>query len=114
MIVTNGRVAQQEQKIRRTGLDALVRAWVISEAAGHKKPDPTIFETAARTVGASPRGSWVVGDSPHADVRGAIDIGAWSVWVSGGRTWPEDTYHPTHTTPDTASGIRLALRVSSL
>ncbi|MFJ9907274.1 HAD family hydrolase [Streptomyces sp. NPDC101152] len=113
VIVTNGRVAQQEQKIRRTGLDTLVHAWVISEAVGREKPDPTIFETAAGTVGASPHGAWVVGDSPHADVRGAIDIGAWSVWVSSGRTWPEHTYHPTHTTRDTASGIRLALRVSS-
>ncbi|MDO0936382.1 HAD hydrolase-like protein [Streptomyces sp. DG2A-72] len=34
VIVTNGRVVQQESKIRNTGLDRLVQGWVISEGIG--------------------------------------------------------------------------------
>lgn len=110
VIVTNGRVAQQETKIRSTGLDRLVHAWVVSEAVGHKKPAPEIFEAAAAAAGASLRGARVIGDSPHADIRGAIGIGARSVWVSGGRVWGEAGYRPTWVAPDAAAAIRVGIR----
>lgn len=105
VIVTNGRVAQQELKIRRTGLDAIVHGWVISESAGHKKPAPEIFHAAAAEVGASLRSSWVVGDSAHADIRGATGVDARSVWVSNGRPWTEPAFRPTHIAVDAASAI---------
>jgi putative hydrolase of the HAD superfamily len=105
VIVTNGRTAQQEAKIRNTGLDHVVHGWVISESIGHKKPDPEIFRAAAAAVGASLRGAWVVGDSPHADIAGAHDLGLRSVWVSGGRPWPEQSFRPTHIARDAATAI---------
>jgi putative hydrolase of the HAD superfamily len=104
-IVTNGRVAQQETKIRLTGLDGLVHSWVISEAVGCRKPDPEIFRAAADTVGASLDGAWMIGDSPHADVRGALTVGVHSLWVSDGRPWTETAYRPTHIAADTASAL---------
>ncbi|MGI5458186.1 HAD family hydrolase [Streptomyces sp. CA-249302] len=105
VIVTNGRVAQQETKIRRTGLDRLVHGWVVSEAVGYKKPAPEVFEAAAAAVGATFDGAWVVGDSPHADIQGAVGIGVRSVWVSGGRPWTEAAYRPTRIASDTASAL---------
>ncbi|MFG2783096.1 HAD family hydrolase [Streptomyces prunicolor] len=105
VIVTNGRVSQQELKIRNTGLDALVHGWVISEAVGHKKPAPEIFHAAAATVGESLRSSWVIGDSAPADIRGASGVDARSVWVSNGHPWTEPTFRPTHIAVDTASAI---------
>ena len=105
VIVTNGRTAQQEMKIRTTGLDALAHGWVVSEAVGHKKPAPEIFHAAAATVGAGLDGTWVIGDPPHADIAGAAGIGARSVWVSAGRPWTETAHSPTRTAPDTASAI---------
>ncbi|MER6182819.1 HAD family hydrolase [Streptomyces sp. NPDC001652] len=110
VIVTNGRVAQQERKIRGTGLDRLVHAWVVSEAVGHKKPAPEIFEAAAAAAGASLCGAWVIGDSPHADIQGAIGIDARSVWVSGGRVWGEAGYRPTRVAPDAATAVRVGVR----
>ncbi|MDN3025055.1 HAD-IA family hydrolase [Streptomyces sp. S.PB5] len=108
VIVTNGRTAKQELKIRRTGLDRLVHAWVVSEAAGHKKPAPEIFHLAASAAGTGLDGAWMIGDSAHADVRGALGVGARSVWVSAGRTWAETTYRPTLIARDTPSAITLA------
>ncbi|PTH84226.1 hydrolase [Streptomyces sp. A244] len=105
VIVTNGRAAQQETKIRATGLDALTHGWVVSESVGHKKPAPQIFHAAAATVGVGLDGAWVIGDSPHADIAGAVGIGARSVWVSAGRPWTETAHTPTRTAPDTASAI---------
>ncbi|MDV9173169.1 HAD family hydrolase [Streptomyces sp. W16] len=106
VIVTNGRTAQQELKIRTAGLDALVHGWVVSESAGHKKPAPEIFHAAAATVGEPLHPSWVVGDSAHADIRGATGIDARSVWVSNGRPWTESAFRPTHIAADAASAIR--------
>ncbi|MEU0588040.1 HAD family hydrolase [Streptomyces sp. NPDC006132] len=112
VIVTNGRVTQQEAKIRVTGLDRLVQGWVVSEAVGHKKPAPEIFRAAADAAGLPLPGAWVIGDSPHADIAGAGALGLRSVWVADGRAWTEDSYRPTHVADDVASAIGLALRTS--
>ncbi|WP_043680279.1 HAD family hydrolase [Streptomyces xylophagus] len=105
VIVTNGRVAQQELKIRNTGLDALVHGWVISESAGHEKPAPEIFHAAAASVGASLHGAWMIGDSAQADIRGAAGVDAHSVWVSNGHRWTESTFRPTDMATDAASAV---------
>jgi putative hydrolase of the HAD superfamily len=109
VIVTNGRVAQQEAKIRHAGLDRLVQGWVISEGVGHKKPQPEIFHAAAEAVGASLSRAWVIGDSPHADIAGANALGLRSVWVSAGQPWTHDSYQPTHMADDVASAIDYAV-----
>ncbi|NGO08121.1 HAD family hydrolase [Streptomyces sp. HC44] len=105
VIVTNGRITQQEAKIRNAGLDRLVQGWVISEGVGHKKPEPEIFHAAEEAVGVSLSGAWVIGDSPHADIAGANALGLRSVWVSDGRPWTQDSYQPTHVADDVASAI---------
>ncbi|KOU76198.1 hydrolase [Streptomyces sp. MMG1533] len=105
VIVTNGRITQQEAKIRNAGLDRLVQGWVVSEGVGHKKPDPEIFHAAVEAVGVPLSGAWVIGDSPHADIAGANALGLRSVWVSDGRPWTQDSYQPTHVADDVASAI---------
>jgi len=105
VIVTNGRVTQQTAKIRKAGLDHIVHGWVISEEVGHKKPAPEIFHTAARIVDESLHGAWMIGDSPHADIAGAHELGLASVWVSAGRPWTHESFQPTYTTDDVASAI---------
>jgi len=105
VIVTNGRVSQQELKIRNTGLDKLVHGWVISESAGHKKPAPEIFHAAAAKAGQPLHSSWLIGDSAPADIGGAVGVDARSVWVSNGRPWAETAFRPTHIAVDTASAI---------
>jgi putative hydrolase of the HAD superfamily len=108
-IVTNGRVLQQEKKIRRTGLDALVDGWVVSEGVGHRKPEPEIFHAAARAVGTDLSAAWMVGDSASADIAGAAGLGLPNVWVSNGREWAEATFAPTHLAPTGADAIRHVL-----
>lgn len=110
VIVTNGRTAQQEAKIRNTGLDQLTHGWVVSEAVGHKKPAPEIFHAAAAAVGSTLDGAWVIGDSPHADIGGAAAIGAHSVWVSAGRPWPGTPHRPTRSCSDAACAIESVVR----
>ncbi|MEU9130327.1 HAD family hydrolase [Kitasatospora sp. NPDC048540] len=99
-IVSNGGTRPQLEKIRRTGLSALVDGWVISEEANCVKPDPLIFEIAAQRCGVPPMADWVaetwmVGDHAPADIAGAEATGLRSVWLHHGRPWSEQGYRPT-------------------
>ncbi|MFJ7586942.1 HAD-IA family hydrolase [Streptomyces sp. NPDC097617] len=108
VIVTNGLGDQQEEKIRNAGLDSLVDGWVISGSVGYRKPSPEIFHAAAEAVGlpALERDTtWMIGDAAHTDVRGAVDLGIHSIWVSGGRPWTEAGYWPTHIASDVVDAI---------
>ncbi len=93
-IVTNGE-AMQEDKIRRTGLDKLVDAWVVSGVDGFEKPDVRAFELAAERCGAVAKGGWFVGDHPVNDVGGALDAGMRAIWIRRDRVWELDAYKPT-------------------
>jgi len=112
VVVTNGTVAQQQAKLRRTGLDRLVAGWTISEGAGVRKPERRIFELAAASVGRSlTEGGWMVGDHGEYDVRGGAAAGLRTVWVSAGRTWPDDLpYRPTLTAVDCVAALRALAR----
>jgi putative hydrolase of the HAD superfamily len=102
--VTNGTAAQQEAKLRISGLDRILHGWVISETAGHRKPDPAIF-AAAETAGCSLNGAWMIGDSPQADIGGATAAGISSGWISAGRPWPALPYRPTHIAVDITAAV---------
>jgi putative hydrolase of the HAD superfamily len=107
VIVTNGRGPQQLAKIRNSGLDALVDAWIISGDVGLQKPDPAVFAAAAEVVGASLDGAWMIGDSPRHDIGGAHAAGIESVWVRAGTAeWTEPGFRPTHIARDAAAAIR--------
>ncbi len=94
VVVTNGQVAQQEQKLHRAGLAGHVSGWVISEGVGLRKPDPKIFRLAAERVNQSLAGAWMIGDSPEHDIAGAREAGIGSVWLRRGRQWEHETFAP--------------------
>ncbi|KDN85263.1 putative hydrolase [Kitasatospora cheerisanensis KCTC 2395] len=113
-IVSNGGTRPQLEKIRLTGLAAMVDGWVISEEARCVKPDPLIFEIAARRCGFRPAGdwtaeTWMVGDYGPADIAGAEATGLRSVWLHHGRPWAERGYRPTVSAPDLPEAVRLIL-----
>lgn len=87
---------------------------MVSEAVGAAKPDPGIFRAAAALVAASPyEPTWVVGDSPRADIAGAYAFGAPAVRISNCRVWTEASYRHAYTVPDVAAGIRHILRAEA-
>ncbi|GAA2582905.1 hypothetical protein GCM10010399_10800 [Dactylosporangium fulvum] len=97
VVVTNGETRQQEEKLRKTGLDRYLADWVISEEAGVRKPNPRIFAIAAERARMRLGGAWMIGDSPEADIGGAAGVGVRSVWLHRGRRWIESRYAPTRT-----------------
>jgi putative hydrolase of the HAD superfamily len=108
-VVTNGTVAQQERKLRLTGLDREVAGWVISEGAGIRKPDPGIFQFAAARAGQSLNGAWMIGDSAEADIGGARNAGLRGVWLHRGRPWPLAGFRPDHTADSFPHAVEIVL-----
>ncbi|WIG19273.1 HAD family hydrolase [Kocuria rosea] len=88
VVVTNGNVAQQMHKLRRTGLLRYSPHPVISEALGAKKPHRLLFDTALSQAGHRPEQSWMVGDHPVTDMTGAHQVGIRTGWVSHHQLWP--------------------------
>ena len=80
---------------------------------GHKKPSPQIFQAAAARAGVPLADAWVIGDSPHADIGGAVTLGLRSVWVANGHSWNQHTYRPTHIAAVAACAIHHAVRADS-
>lgn len=109
IVVTNGRTVQQERKIRQTGLDRHVSGWVVSEAAGVRKPAERIFEIAAETAGLPPTDAWMVGDHPKFDIGGGVAAGLSTAWIRRGRTWPLVSYRPTVTADSFPEAVALIL-----
>jgi HAD superfamily hydrolase (TIGR01549 family) len=88
--VTNNLVAEQEDKLRHTGLRHLFDDLVISEAAGISKPNPVIFSMALTAAGVHAAESVMLGDSWENDVMGAIGAGIAAAWLDrAGRGVPD-------------------------
>lgn len=105
-IVTNGMLDNQEGKIRRTGLDALVDGWVVSDAVGARKPAAEIFEALATMLGCALEG-WMIGDSLELDVAGGAAVGLKTAWLEDGSD--PTGYHPDLFVDSVAAAVRAIL-----
>lgn len=93
--VTNNLVAEQEDKLRRTGLRDLLDGLVVSEAVGVGKPDPRIYDVALDAAGCGADEAIMLGDAWENDVEGARRRGIAAAWLNR-RAAP---------TPDGADGV---------
>lgn len=83
-ILTNGFAEIQRAKFGRfPELVALATAIVISEEVGVMKPDPRLFDHAARKAATAPGDILYVGDSLHSDVEGGLSAGWQVAWFGG-------------------------------
>jgi HAD superfamily hydrolase (TIGR01549 family) len=88
-IVTNGYTAVQRRKVRHHSLETLVDFVLISEEAGAHKPDRAIFDLALAQAQAAAQQALFVGDTPPADIKGALSAGLHAVLIDPRDTWTE-------------------------
>jgi HAD superfamily hydrolase (TIGR01549 family) len=81
-IVTNNRLAEQQEKLRHLGMSELVDALITSEEVGVLKPDPRIYQVALERLGAEAAQTVMVGDNWQADVVGALAVGIRPLWLN--------------------------------
>ncbi|MBO6563782.1 MAG: HAD family hydrolase [Pseudomonadales bacterium] len=89
-IVSNGSTRAQQAKIKHSGIGDYFSVTIVSEAFGVKKPDPTIYQSAADQLGLSAHECWFVGDHPVNDVWGSKQVGFQTAWVHLNRPWLPD------------------------
>ncbi len=106
-VVTNGELDVQESKIRGVGLDTVLDGWVISAEAGIRKPNEAIFDLCASRAGLPLEGSWMIGDSGHADIAGAHNASMRSVWLHRNRVWDESYFAPTQVAASIIEALEL-------
>ena len=88
-LITNGQSEVQQAKIDILGIREWFDSIVVSEEAGCKKPDASIFKLALETLGVNPSDAWYVGDHPRNDVYGARQAGLFAVWKQGVHVWDD-------------------------
>jgi putative hydrolase of the HAD superfamily len=70
--------------MRRDGLESFFEVWGVSDELGVGKPDPRLFELAARTAGVTAATAVMVGDRLDYDVRPAKRVGMRAIWMLRG------------------------------
>lgn len=88
--VSNGSTEQQHKKLAALGLAPLFPVVVTSEELGFGKPDPRLFLTACRRLGAEPAACLYVGDRLDTDARAARAAGLTGVWLNRDAPVPAD------------------------
>lgn len=81
-VLSNGDQAQQEDKLRRTGLDGRFEIIMTSSALGAAKPDPEAFRLACERLSADPATVTYVGDRLDVDAKAATAAGLRGVWLN--------------------------------
>lgn len=89
-VITNHTTLEQQAKIERHDLAQFFEVVIISEAVRVRKPDPAIFQLALAPLNATPSDAVMVGDTWHADIVGAHNVGMAAIWINRyGQTIPD-------------------------
>jgi putative hydrolase of the HAD superfamily len=89
-LLTNGLSDIQRHKLARSDLTDCFDAIGVSGELDVGKPDIRAFSHVLTELEVSPGEAVMIGDSWERDVRGALRAGMAVIWISGGRTPPEE------------------------
>ena len=101
-ILTNGFPDTQYKKMSFSRLEKYFNKLITSEEAGHKKPNPEIFEYALRVMNAKNEECIMVGDNIETDIKGAISAGMDIIFFN-----PEGIRHNEKVTHEISSLLEL-------
>ena len=90
-LISNGNAIDQCQKLDNLGIRHLLSCTMLSEEIGIRKPDPRIFQEAAKNLGSSTDECLFIGDSYENDVIGARNAGMQACWFNPGHISPPQT-----------------------
>lgn len=86
-LITNGTGEQQRSKIQKLSLGPYLSTIIISREVDHAKPDPAIFDLAARQAGALLKDCVYVGDRLQTDALAAKMAGMRGIWLDRKKQW---------------------------
>jgi len=112
-IVTNGLKEVQRPRLRKVGLYDLFDSIVVSDEIGVAKPDVNFFEYTFKTFhkATSKKQTLMIGDNLDSDIRGGLDYGLTTCWISHSRE-NETTIIPDYTIDTLNDLLPLLSRIS--
>ncbi|MGH4121613.1 MAG: HAD family hydrolase [Clostridium sp.] len=78
----------------KLNLRKYMKTIIISEEVNIRKPQPEIFYLALSKINSDKETTLFVGDNSLWDIKGAIDVGLISIWLSNGKAWDTKYYMP--------------------
>ncbi len=81
-LVTNGISRIQRARIKDTGLDKYFNKIFISDEIGYRKPQKELFDYVLKDINKNKEDCIMIGDSEKSDIRGAINAGLESIYIS--------------------------------
>ncbi|MBE6707756.1 MAG: noncanonical pyrimidine nucleotidase, YjjG family [Ruminococcaceae bacterium] len=89
-IITNGTAEAQHGRLDDSPVMSYVKELFISEEIGAAKPSRDFFNHVIESIGDRDLSSYlVVGDSPSSDIKGAVDFGIDSCFVTNGKEYKD-------------------------
>lgn len=83
-----GSLSNGNADVSRVGLSHLMEFSINAIDVGKLKPDPAMFNAALEYLDVAPEQVVHVGDDPHSDVFGALQVGLRTIWVNrSGKEW---------------------------
>jgi 2-haloacid dehalogenase len=100
-VVSNGTVAAQTKKLRRSGLGEWMDGVFLSEGVGFEKPDVRFFDAVFAAIGPVDRSEvMIVGDSLTSDMQGGRNAGIGTCWYDPERKPVPEGYRVDHVIAD--------------
>ena len=89
-IITNGATIAQHGRLDNSPVMEYAKGLFISEEIGAAKPSADFFDHVFYVIGDSNKENYiVVGDSPTSDIKGAVDYGIDSCFVTNGKEYAD-------------------------
>ena len=89
-VITNGRSSTQLSKIKNMGLNPYFQTILASGDYETAKPEPELYELAAKNLGLKCSECAFIGDTFATDILGAIRVGMLPVWFNYKREVPSE------------------------
>ena len=90
-VISNGDLAQQTDKLSRTGILKYINVVTTSSEYDYSKPDPRLYEAALERFNINKDEMLMVGDQAEKDVLPCLEIGIDAIWLN--RKNKENTYN---------------------
>lgn len=90
-VLSNAPAGQQQLRLKNAGLSGYIDGYFISEEMGLHKPDKQFFDKVFETLGIKKDEAIMIGDSPTADIAGAMRYGIKTIYFDFA-----NTFEPVH------------------
>jgi len=95
-LVSNGVAFIQKRRLELSGLDKIFDDCFISGIIGYSKPDKEYFDYVFDKLKISKEKTLLVGDSLNADIKGAVNYGIDSCWITKDNSVNNTNIRPTY------------------